>query len=266
MRPGTASTMNADRAEAAFWAAFLRNRNVDAGTSADGAVPVAGGFGLCLLGTFLEYGIGIGSTRPLRPDDLAVLGEFYARRGLAARLELDETVLARDRAVLAAGGYAEDGPRIAALEAAAGAGAAFAPVEGVVVRPAGDRRAWTELVVRGFADTVAEDRQARLRRTLQAAAAAAQGLFVASVGGTDAGAGAVGISGDVAYLFGAAVLPAYRGHGVHRALVGARMAFGLTRGASRAALKTEPGSSAARSALRLGFELTALRRRVRAAA
>ncbi len=48
--------MNAARAEAAFWSAFLRNRNVDAGTSADGALPVAGGFALCLAGTFLEHG------------------------------------------------------------------------------------------------------------------------------------------------------------------------------------------------------------------
>jgi GNAT superfamily N-acetyltransferase len=252
--------MNAARAEAAFWSAFLRNRNVDAGTSGDGAVPVAGGFALCLAGTYLELGMGIGTTRPLRPDDLAVLAAFYGRRGLPARLELDEAVLARDRDLLEAGGYAEDGPARTLFEAIS---AEVAPVEGVAVRTVTDRRLWAELAVRACADGVAEADRDRQRRSLQADAAAAHGLFVASLGGADAGVGALGISGDVAFLFGGSVLPAFRNRGVHRALVAARAAFARERGAAQAAFKTEAGSFAERSALRLGFVATAQLRRMR---
>ncbi len=251
--------MNAARAEAAFWSAFLRNRNVDAGTAGDGALPVAGGFALCIAGTFYERGIGIGTTRPLRADDLVVLSEFYGRRGLPARLELDEAVLARDRGLLEAGGYAEEG-RANGMDGAQAVlespTAGIGPVEGIGVRTVTDRRAWTELLVRAIADTVAEADRERLRRSVQVGALAAHGLFVASLDGADAGAGALGISGDVAYFFGAGVLPAFRRRGVHRALVAARTAFAHERGASQAAFKTSPGSFAERSALSLGFAVT----------
>lgn len=256
--------MNAARAEAAFWSAFLRNRNVDAGTSADGAVPVAGGFALCQAGTFLELGLGVGTTRPLRPDDLAVLSEFYGRRGLPARLELDEAVLARDRSLLEASGFVDEGTERTLFELPVLGGGPHDGA-GVAVRSTTDRRAWTELAVRGCADQVGEADRERLRRSLQTAAAAAQGLFVASLDGADAGAGALGISGDVAFLFGGSVLPAYRGRGVHRALVATRTAFGRERGASQAALKTVPGSFAERSALRLEFVPTTRLRRLRRA-
>ncbi len=120
------------------------------------------------------------------------------------------------------------------------------------MRTVTDRRAWTELNLRGE-DRIAEADRERLRRTMQAVAAAAHGLFVASVDGADAGTGALGISGDIAFLFGGAVLPAYRRRGVHRALIAARTAFAHGRGAAQAALKTRPGSFSERSALGLGF-------------
>jgi N-acetylglutamate synthase-like GNAT family acetyltransferase len=257
--------MNAARAEAAFWSAFLRNRNVDAGTAGDGALPVAGGFALCQPGSFLEIAMGVGTTRPLRPDDLAVLAEFYGQRGLPARLELDETVLTRDRALLEAGGYAEEGVERTLLELPALGGAPLGGGAGVAVRVVTDRRAWTELALRAYADRVDGIEPERLRRSLRTNAAAAHGLFVASLDGADAGIGALGISGDVALLYCAAVLPACRGRGVHRALLAARTAAAAGRGASQAALKTEPGSFAERSARALGFVATTRLRRLRRA-
>lgn len=253
--------MNGARAEAAFWSAFLRNRNVDAGTASDGALPVAGGFALCQAGTFLELGLGVGTTRPLRADDLSVLVEFYGGRGLPARLELDEAVLARDRSLLEAGGFGAEGKELSLLEAPL-AGATAEPPKGIAVRAVSDRRAWAELALRGLEDGLAAGDRERGRRSVRATAAAAHGLFVATLGGAEAGAGALGISGDVAFLFGASVLPAYRGQGVHGALLAARTAFARGRGASQAALKTAPGSFAERSALRQGFTPTARLHRV----
>ena len=255
MSPGAPT--GPDRAAAFFWAAFLRNRNVDAGTAGDGAIPVAGGYAIYVTGTRFDFALGAGSTRALRDDDLAVVEEFYAARAHPARFELDEAVLERDGALLRGRGYAEEDCTLAILE---GPLLAAAPPGPVTVRTTTNRRAWTELASRAFDEQFAE--VAVLRRTLQTTAAAAQVLVVASLDGDDAGAAALGISGDTALLCSAAVLPRFRRRGVHQALVAARLAIAFERGASRAALKTVADSAIERSARKLGMARTGLRRRV----
>ena len=207
--------MNPDRAAAQLWAGFLRNRNVDAGTAGDGAIPVAGGYALYVSGTRYDFAMGAGSTRALRDDDLAVVEEFYAARSHPARFELDEAVLARDGTLLRARGYSEEDETLAMLEAPVGA---VPPHGAIAVRTTTKRRAWADLAVRAFAET--SDDLALLRRTVQISAAAARVLIIASVNGEDAGAAALGISGDMALLWGGAVLPAFRRRGVHQALLG----------------------------------------------
>jgi GNAT superfamily N-acetyltransferase len=263
--------MNVDRSEAAFWAAHLRNRNVDHASAQDGALAVAGGYALCANGTFLQYAIGAGTTRALRPDDLSVVRDFYQRRGLPPRLELAETVLARDSHVLRAAGFFEDGVAMAVFQADVN-GPLEPPVlnrgliEITTVRTAADRRGWIDVVVEAFSDTIPGDELPRLIRATELSAQAAQGLFVASLDGMRIGGGAVAIYGDLAFLFSAAVLPAYRGRGAHAALLASRLAFARTRGAIHAAFKTVPDSLPERSARRLGFARTHIRRRVRAVA
>jgi GNAT superfamily N-acetyltransferase len=253
-----ALVMNPDRAAAQLWAAFLRNRNVDAGTAGDGAIPVAGGYAIYVSGTLFDFALGAGSTRALRADDLAVVEEFYAARTHPARLELEEAVLARDGALLRQRGYAEEDETLAVLESSI---TTAAPAATVSVRTIANRRAWTDLAMRAFAESpVAGD---VLRRTLQTAAAAAHVLVVASVDGADAGVGALGIAGETALLWSGAVLPAYRRRGVHQALLATRLAIAHERGATCAAIKTVAGSAVERSAAKLGFTRTGLRRRVR---
>ncbi|MDQ6943077.1 MAG: GNAT family N-acetyltransferase [Candidatus Eremiobacteraeota bacterium] len=251
-----------DRA-AAFWAAFLRNRNVDAGTAGDGAIPVAGGYAIFVTGTRFDFALGAGSTRALRDDDLTVVEEFYAAREHPARFELDDDVLARDGALLRDRGYAEEDCTLAILE---GPVAAPEPSGAVTVRTTGNRRAWTDLAARAFEEQSPDlaDR-AVLLRTLQTAAAAAHVLVIASLDGDDVGAAALGVSGDTALLCSAAVLPAFRRRGVHQALVAARLAIAHERGATAAAIKTVADSPVERSAAKLGFARTGLRRRVRRA-
>ncbi len=248
--------MNAGRAEAAFWAAFLHNRNVDALTAGDGAVAVAGGYALYVGATAIGHVLGAGSTRPLRPDDCAVVEDFYGSRAAPVRFELDAAVLERDGALLRDRGYADEGEPLAVLEGAVAAGPGPA---GIAVRTTADRRAWVELLGRAFDELPGNT----FGRTLQANAAAAQVLVVATVDGVDAGAGALGINGDTAILYSAAVLPPFRRRGVHRALIAARLGFAAARGSSNAVLKTMSGSPAERSALGLGFSRTSLRRRLR---
>ena len=248
--------MNADRAEAAFWAAFVRNRNVDLGTADDGAIAVAGGYALAIAGTHNQVALAVGSTHPLTATDLDVLDGFYRRRNLPVRIEVRQEVLDRDRALLDAHGYALAEIRFVLFESSA---VPEASAPGVVVRPAADRAGWVRLVTRAFAEGGAPD--AESRRSAEVSAAAASRLFLAEADGVPAGGGAVAIAGDVAFLFSAAVLPAFRRRGVHRALLSARAAFGAAHGAARAALKAVDDSASARAAERAGFgRVTTLRR------
>jgi GNAT superfamily N-acetyltransferase len=253
-----------DRVAASLWAAFLRNRNVDAGTAGDGAIPVAGGYAIYVAGTLFDYAIGAGTTRPLRDDDLAVVEEFYAARSHAARFELGEEILARDGDLLRGHGYVAEDDLLAILEGPIRPGAAPAPAGRIVVRPTTDRRGWAELATRAFGDGGTEP--ALLLRTMQAQAAAAHAMFIASLDGRDVGVGGLTVYGDLALLSSAGVLPAFRGQGVHNALVAARLGAAHTLGAVQAAIKTAPGSPVERSAAHFGIVRTGLRRRVRRAA
>ena len=247
-----------DRVEAALWAAYLRNRNVDAGTAGDGAIPVAGGYAIFVAGSMLDFALGAGSTRPLREDDLAVVEEFYGARAHPARFELDATVLGRDGDLLRARGYAVEDLTLAILEGPTLPATAPGPVE---VRTTTNRRAWTELAARAFADC--EPEQQPLRHTLEASAAFAQVLSVASLNGQDVGVAGLTVYDDLALLLSGAVLPAYRGRGVHTALLGARLVLAHALGATRAAIKTVPDSAVERSSRHFDFTRTGIRKRVR---
>ena len=247
-----------DRVEAALWAAYLRNRNVDAGTAGDGAIPVAGGYAIYVADSLLDFAVGAGSTRPLREDDLTVVEEFYGAREHPARFELDEAVLGRDGDLLRARGYAVEDLTLAILEGPTLPSAAPGPVG---VRTTTNRREWTELAARAFAD---QGRAARpLRRTLEASAAFARVLCIASIDGQDVGVAGLAVYDDLALLVSGAVLPAARSRGVHTALLGARLVLAHALGATRAALKTMPGSPVERSSKHFDFVRTGTRKRVR---
>ena len=256
--PTSSTSSPADRVEAAFWAGFLRNRNVEAGTADDGAVPVAGGYAISVAGSLYQMALAIGSTRAVTAEDLTVLAAFYGERGAPVRIELREETLARDGTLLQASGYVADEARITLLEAPA----APVAVDGAFrVQPTGDVATWVSLTSGCFADEPA----AVHVRSAQVGAAAAAALFVAEVDGVPAGGGAVGIAGDTAFLYSGCVSPAYRGRGVHGALLRARIAFAASRGAARVALKALAGSPSERSALREGFTPVATLRRLHAA-
>jgi GNAT superfamily N-acetyltransferase len=247
-----------DRVEAALWAAYLRNRNVDAGTAGDGAIPVAGGYAIYVADSMLDFAVAAGSTRPLREDDLAVVEEFYRARAHPGRFELDETVLERDGDVLRGRGYVVEDLTLAILE---GPTLAAAPPSPIAVRTTTNRRGWTDLATLAFADGAPPGDA--LRHTLEASAAFAHVLCVASVDGQDAGVAGLAVYDDLALLVSGAVLPAFRGRGVHTALFGARLALAHARGATRAAVKAVPGSAVERASHHFAFVRTGIRKRVR---
>jgi GNAT superfamily N-acetyltransferase len=79
------------------------------------------------------------------------------------------------------------------------------------------------------------------------------GYFVGYWSETPAGAGGYTLVGPVARLWGAAVVTAFRGRGIYRALVRARLAHAAARGATLALVHAEPTSSP--TLQRLGFEV-----------
>jgi GNAT superfamily N-acetyltransferase len=84
-------------------------------------------------------------------------------------------------------------------------------------------------------------------------AALAPGCFTGYWDKTPAGAGGYTLAGEVARLWGAGVVPAFRGRGVYRALVRARLAQASGRGAALALVHAEPTSSPVLR--RLGFRV-----------
>lgn len=87
------------------------------------------------------------------------------------------------------------------------------------------------------------------------------GMFLGSHRGRPAGAGGYALVDGVARLWGAAVLPEFRGHGVYRALVAVRVDDARSRGATLAMVHAEQTSSPILR--RLGFRKYGERRLTR---
>lgn len=69
------------------------------------------------------------------------------------------------------------------------------------------------------------------------------GTVVAYVDGEPAGSGGVTIADGVARLWGGVVAPAWRGRGVYRAVLDARLSYGVTHGTTMALVKGNVATS-----------------------
>ncbi len=77
--------------------------------------------------------------------------------------------------------------------------------------------------------------------------------FLAFAAGVPAGGGMLGIVDGVALLSGASVLPRFRGRGLQKALIRARLALAAARGCDVACASTAPGTASQRSYEACGF-------------
>jgi GNAT superfamily N-acetyltransferase len=73
--------------------------------------------------------------------------------------------------------------------------------------------------------------------------------------GAPVAGGTLGISGQVAALSGTTVLPAFRGRGLQRVLIGARLTAARELGAKIAVSATLPMSASAENVRRAGFRV-----------
>jgi GNAT superfamily N-acetyltransferase len=138
------------------------------------------------------------------------------------------------------------------------------PPRGVEVRPSGDDEfdAWLEVVLDGVAspDTAGVPWHDQFPRELIADAErdfAAAGVrrYIALRDGVVAGGAELNVVDGVAQLAGAATASAHRRHGVHAALMAARIADAAAEGCDIAVITAQPGSTSQHGAQRRGFDL-----------
>ncbi|WP_309570401.1 GNAT family N-acetyltransferase [Deinococcus sp.] len=115
-----------------------------------------------------------------------------------------------------------------------------------------DADAWAALSARGFGPG---------SETIMQVVAHGPGIrrFVATVDGTPAGSGALGIKDDVGALYGMSTVPQARNRGVQAALIAARLHAASTAGATLATVFTTPGTGSERNITRAGFTLGGMR-------
>jgi GNAT superfamily N-acetyltransferase len=133
----------------------------------------------------------------------------------------------------------------------------FAPARaGVQVRPVAPEEGavWGRIVALGFTGKPeATPAEVEISRPLFAVPAVR--CFLGLVDGAMAAGGALALHRDVATLFGASTLPAFRGRGLQTALIRARLAYAGAAGCSLATVNTVPGSISQRNAELQGFRV-----------
>lgn len=201
------------------------------------------------------YGWGL---QPVTAEELGRVETFYRSRNLPARVRLhplaDPSLLhllgERSYAVesfmnvyacpLQSPGTLPDAPP--------------APVPGVTIRVADEAEARQWFTRSGAGGDWAEPDGVSfmaVRCTLKAGTQ----LFVAWSDGEPVGAGALETNAGVAALMAASTLPAWRGRGIHSALLRARLAAASAAGCDVAMVHTRPGATSQRNVLRAGFPL-----------
>lgn len=134
---------------------------------------------------------------------------------------------------------------------------------GIEVRRGEDRaRAWLDIVIEGAAhpDTEGlaqheEFPREGIEQAEVAMADAGMRLYLAMRDGVVAGGAGLRITNGLAQMTGAATAPEHRRHGVHTALLGARLRDASAQGCDVAVVTTQPGSPSHRNTQKMGFDL-----------
>jgi GNAT superfamily N-acetyltransferase len=234
------------------------------GTAAT-ADRVAGGYAVYAgVGSPWTLAVGLGMDGPVGEGDLDRVEAFYRSRGVLTQVEVCPLADPSLLEMLGARGYrvTEFGnvlvrklaPKGSEPRAPKGVEGTPGAPKGVKVTAvaAGEVDEWARSVARGFA---APEEIPPVLLGLFGTLGRVPGAtpFLARVEGAIAGGGLVTIDQGLARLSGASTLPEFRGRGVHRALLQARLELAAAAGAGLATAQALPGSAAQRNAERLGF-------------
>lgn len=229
---------------------------------ADESRPVGGGIaGRGAPGSWCNSAVGLGMGGPVTRDELAETAAWYESAGIEPRFEVCPYADASLLQGLAALGFV---PRDfeTVLFRPLGPSDDFAtphpPPAGLSVRPVDPAdpamvRAYSATVAPQFcppgvtpteADLQVSDRAVRHHRTI---------ALGAWMDGAIVGGGAMELHGEIAALFGLAVLPEHRRRGIQQTLIAERLRLARDRGARVATIGSRPGQGTERNVRRMGF-------------
>jgi hypothetical protein len=200
----------------------------------------------------LTQAIGIGMDGPVSEADLGALEAFFRQRGAPVKIELSPLADQSFIHVLGARGY-----RITEFS-----NVMFRWLEGFVPSEvprvsrvtAPDEERWSLAVGQGFfeQDQLSEDEMNIGRAILGMPGAC---CYLASDGGQPAGGAAMSTRNGLACLFADSTIKEFRGRGLHRELIAARLADALALNCDAVTASTAPGSISQRNYERLGFHV-----------
>lgn len=246
--------------------ARIEERRLALGTAAvvAHAEPIAGGWmTFDGEGSWGNLAVGLGLDGPVSDEELDRLVAFYAQRGVEPRIEVCPFAHASLLRGLAERGFAlHEFENVLAREIAPDEDLrAQAPhgwpegLEIVRVDPAdaAQVRVFVDVSTSGFRPEGAPIAPALFETTRRIVAHPQCDSYLALVNGEPAGGGSVETGTEGAALFGASVLPQFRGRGIQQALILRRLERVRERGGSLACISTHPGIPTERNAIRLGF-------------
>ena len=206
-------------------------------------------------GRYVNRAIGV-SLAELSAHDLDTIEQFFAERGLSSMIELSSWAPTPTLNAVAQRSYTPAWFRsVFALRPGSAMGHLRTDVR---IEQVGDDNAalWLEVFARGFEAEHGETRVANDEIGEAGRIAPNAHTFLAYLDEEAVGCGSMQVVDGVAWLGGAATVPAFRKRGVQAALVAYRLQLALELGCDLAAVTALSNGPSARNIVRLGFPHT----------
>ncbi len=233
------------------------------GTAAT-AVDAAGGFAVYAgVGSPLTQAVGLGMDGAVREADLDRVEAFFRARGVLTEIEVCPLADCSLHEMLGARGYRVSGFNNVLVRRLDPRRSFSPPTDGIEIGRAttDETGLWARTVAQGlFAPEGPPPAMLGVFETMCHLPGAVP--FLARVNGRIAGGGLVAIDQGLARLSGTSTLPDFRGRGVHRALVHARLGLATAERCDLAAVGAVPGSVSQRNVERRGFRVAYTRARM----
>lgn len=221
-------------------------------------MPVGRGQAVFLgAGSTLSQAQGLGLHGTVRDAELDALEAFFRMRGAPVQLEVCTFADVSLWSLLGARGYRPTEPShvlVRPIAMGESWGRSPEPLAVEIVEP-GAELVFVETVLGAFFEGPAaspDDVREDLLTTLTVPSAT---CWLARISGTPAGGATARFADRIALFAGDGVIPAFRGRGVHDALLRARLDHAAQLGCDLAVTCTQPGGVSQRNAERLGFRI-----------
>ncbi|MBZ5624064.1 MAG: hypothetical protein LAQ69_36000 [Acidobacteriia bacterium] len=228
-------------------------RGCSAGPGA-GILEVSGGCAIFVgADSPLTQAVGLGLNGPVREAEIEAIEAFFRSRGAKVTVDLCPLADPGLLQALAGRGYRATEFNNVLVKRLAGTEIVLTPRVRHAIAGEDDR--WSHTVGCGFfeqRDLTAEEMD--VGRAIFAMSGALCYLAV-SAGGEPAGGAAMAVRDGLATLFADSTIARFRGAGLHRELISARLNEGIAQGCDLATASTLPGSGSQRNYERQGFEV-----------